>query len=736
MPDKDKQSNNTEKNSKPQGMGLADRSKKKAPAGSNTSSAKSPGNKQKSARGGNSSGGSTDKKKQLANGQQKMKSGAEKASKGAARAAQGAGRVAAGDLTGAKDAAVGAKEALDGAKDIKSGVDDVKDATSKSDEASDGKSSSGSSSKSGKSRGFNESMTGGMKGLMDKALKDEDSDDPLSDAIESGSDSAGDNDDDMSWKSIKDTAKKAAVGAGGGAGAVAFQGAMQLIQWMKMLLAKGLMALTNAWAAIVGFVTNIASWVATVTGLSAIVSMMATIGTIATTTLTVVAVTISLVTGSIAQRDDVLDCIPSNTKVANSVAEWQNSGEYAAMRAENLKKAWSVFDELGIDAIVAAGILGNFDHESGLDPTGVETIFGEPYEIGPKKAAAESAGFEMSVMNPSYAAKFPGVKQGGIGLGQWSNGRNGTLREYAKSRGLLWHDIGTQLAFMFDGDNKGDIDVLWSIANDPNITIDSATSRFMLEWERPNAAAANLPARQVSAAQLYLELQTTEVDSSYAQSIISAMNVDVAESNNMRSAYFQDDGCGNEVRTNYSGQADGTGVFPADAGGTIWSPASMPNSVAKFAHDPAELGLGYGNSSGWNLNTSQPGQCVAFAHAYMQALYPGTTAPRGVNGGEVAKAWYEAYKDTLGGTLSAVPSAGAVFQHDNSRVYGHAGVVDHVFANGDILIVEQNIRGYSGDNNGKPNTWSWRLITKSQYTEETGGTRNWMFYKPDKAPAW
>ena len=42
----------------------------------------------------------------------------------------------------------------------------------------------------------------------------------------------------------------------------------------------------------------------------------------------------------------------------------------------------------GIPDVNIAGVLGNWTHESGIDPTGVESIYSEPYTIGPKKSAA------------------------------------------------------------------------------------------------------------------------------------------------------------------------------------------------------------------------------------------------------------------------------------------------------------------------------------------------------------
>lgn len=583
-----------------------------------------------------------------------------------------------------------------------------------------------SSSKSDDKDDDDENSPKGMKDLLDEgdgASDDGGSEDALMDE-------GGDGAPDMG--NIKRRATQGMAVGAAGAGAATMKAFLALIKWLKGLAAQFVAGLQSVWASIMGALSTAASWVASVTGLSALASAASVVATVAVAGATAIGGILS-VSDDDGIRDDTLVCLPNTTEVSAQVMDWED-GETSVLRQENINKAWSVFSEMGVNQEVAAGILGNFSAESGVDPTGVETIYDEPYTIGPKKQAAQDAGFKVESIDAAYGNKFPGVKLVGIGLGQWSNGRNTTLTNYSKDRGLQWHDIGTQLAFMFDGDNPSDVDVLWDIANTPNISVTEATERFVREWERPAESAKNMSGRQTAAAQIYLNLEQMQVDTDYAQSIISQMNTEVAEGNHNRSSYLQDDGCGATVASHYSGAADGTGVFP-DVYATSWDPAGLPSELGPFIYDPLDAGMAYGSGQGW-INNQYPGQCVAFADSYMQNLYPGLTRPGGVNGSDVAEAWANKHSDQYGGELSKVPQAGAVFSHSNQGQYGHTGVVQHVFANGDIIVAEQNINGLSGDNNGTPYTWNWRYFSVEDYRDDAGYSYDWSFWKPDMEPQW
>lgn len=720
--------------------------------------------------------------------------GAEQVSRGATKTAQGVGKVKSGNLAGGvKDVAKGAKDTAQGAKKVGQGVnqmqknkkssgrppvqkfsskqsdpeyspgmrdpynadnyeslfkDDgegrsdsvVDDALGKRDKDDDGdgkdKSKDDDKDKKDKDSVVDDDDKKDKKGEGIKDLMDDD------DEGGDGEDgSASDDSDSMvpdgnSMPDMKGLRQKATMAGAGGATAAAsaaLQALRMFLQWLQHMASQVAAAVGSLWGSIVAMAQTAVATVMTYTGLSFVASAVVT----ATTTVAAVgSLAVGLITGTTneARMDETLVCVPSDTTVASEVVDWSGSGETSLLQQETVLKAWSVFSEMGISKEVAAGVIGNFSAESSLDPTAVETIYDEPFQIGPKKQKAMDANFEAAIIAPSYKAVYPNVHNLGIGIGQWSNSRNITIRDYADSRGLDWFDIGTQLAFMFDGDNPGDVDILWDIANQEGISLTEATSRFVHEWERPDKSALNMSGRQNEAARIYLDMETMEVDTDYAQSIISQMNVDTATSNSNRSAYLQDDGCGGEVRDHYANALDGTGVFPEGIVGTMWSPDNLPSELNAFTHNPEDAGMVYGGSGGW-ISNGYPGQCVAFADSYMENLY-GVPRPGGANGGDVAKVWADKYSGELGGELSDIPSAGAVFSNMNPGVYGHTGVVQHVFANGDILIAEQNINGISGDNNGTPYTWGWRLITAETYQTDDDKTWDWVFYKPDMEPQW
>lgn len=69
-------------------------------------------------------------------------------------------------------------------------------------------------------------------------------------------------------------------------------------------------------------------------------------------------------------------------------------------------KIWVLFKSLGATDEQAAGFLGNLDQESQMDPTCIETIYTEPFVLGPKKtkALADYGSFTENVVFPKYGS--------------------------------------------------------------------------------------------------------------------------------------------------------------------------------------------------------------------------------------------------------------------------------------------------------------------------------------------
>lgn len=188
--------------------------------------------------------------------------------------------------------------------------------------------------------------------------------------------------------------------------------------------------------------------------------------------------------------------------------------------------------------------------------------------------------------------------------------------------------------------------------------------------------------------------------------------------------------------SNCSSSSGGTGSWSTD-GGTVsysaynaWKRDDLPDDLKQYALDPASVGLGFKDSTGWNAIAYSGGQCTDFSASLMYALWEKDGEHVSMtlgNGQDIAKNWASRFLDKV----STTPTAGAVFSQTPASAgneVGHTGVVSHVFANGDILVVEQNYADLSGENGGFGKyTWSYRYVPTSQYAS------GWSFYDPSNA---
>lgn len=175
------------------------------------------------------------------------------------------------------------------------------------------------------------------------------------------------------------------------------------------------------------------------------------------------------------QKDDVfVDCTVYIDK--GMIGNSSNFIDENRIRRQTAKRIYSVLHYYGLRPEQCFAVLGNWELESNLDPTAVESIFDENYKIGRKKEHASRNDFVLEKWNPSYAALYPLIKRNGIGLGQWTNDRNKELLEYAKFYGMdhftstlkgdkkiesLWYELDVQLAFALDTASVGDSGASW-----------------------------------------------------------------------------------------------------------------------------------------------------------------------------------------------------------------------------------------------------------------------------------
>lgn len=364
---------------------------------------------------------------------------------------------------------------------------------------------------------------------------------------------------------------KGAVGAAAVPAAGAAAQLMVLMIFLKLL--KGFMlmlgalmanlwnliwgAIVTAAKAVVGFFMGIGSAVANVFGgaVSAVSSAVLGGGIFFLSGLLAVGGIGSAVAqrdGDTAQRDGgaVVSCEADAQQAMSKVG---GDEPVTGDNVENAKRVYSVFSAWGMPDETIAGILGNWEAESSIDPTQIETIYGkEMYTWGPyKQSIAANTNFEVMKLAPSYAAQFPGVakaKYVGIGVEQWTGEGNTKLRAFADSIGKPWYELDTQLAFFRHKDNPdGDTSVLF---RPTSMTPGQAAEHFAKVYERPaaSALAASLPQRTASADKYFSMMATWQPDQSLADSILKQAAITVDNANESRRKAIQADCRGAESK--------------------------------------------------------------------------------------------------------------------------------------------------------------------------------------------
>ena len=183
-------------------------------------------------------------------------------------------------------------------------------------------------------------------------------------------------------------------------------------------------------------------------------------------------------------------------------------------------------------------------------------------------------------------------------------------------------------------------------------------------------------------------------------------------------------GFGNASYNDGTVKVDGTGTYnPAD--GAIWTDTrfephvarrqiGLPDSIAPYAIDPTKVGLLWSDEASWYLRCYDYANCTDFSSNMAARLWSKDGQPAENvmgNGGQVTSFW-----EKKGIPKVNTPSAGAVFSVEyGPGLAGHTGIVSHVFEDGTILIIEQNVAGWSGAENGSPRTWNWRILRPEEW---------------------
>ena len=171
-------------------------------------------------------------------------------------------------------------------------------------------------------------------------------------------------------------------------------------------------------------------------------------------------------------------------------------------------------------------------------------------------------------------------------------------------------------------------------------------------------------------------------------------------------------------------KVDGTGTYnPAD--GAIWTDTrfephvarrqiGLPDSIAPYAIDPTKVGLLWSDEASWTLRCYDFANCTDYSAnaAYHMWFKDGQPAENVMgNGGQVTSFW-----EKKGIPKTNIPKTGNIFSVEyGPGLAGHTGQISHVFEDGTILIIEQNVAGWSGAENGSPRTWNWRILRPEEW---------------------
>lgn len=277
----------------------------------------------------------------------------------------------------------------------------------------------------------------------------------------------------------------------------------------------------------------------------------------------------------ILRQDGIIeeDCVE---EVENMKVSGSDIGDTSGLMREYAEKAWAVGKAIGMTDEQCAGMLGNMQQEASMDPTSIEAIYDEPFNIeGPKKSAAASdlcayctTTLRQAYINTGYGINAWTTSQGctmayapktdpdahnllsqwyegtdghffpGIGLFGFTGIEGNALVNYAAAGSKDWWDFDLQMAFIIDttgGYSRASWVESWVASGGPSSPEEAATE-WNLNFEG-NSGDIEGNHRRMYARNWYNEFRGTSGDSAYAASIIAladsiqggALNTSVAE---------------------------------------------------------------------------------------------------------------------------------------------------------------------------------------------------------------
>lgn len=238
-----------------------------------------------------------------------------------------------------------------------------------------------------------------------------------------------------------------------------------------------------------------------------------------------------------ARYDAFNDC-RSQAKTAQSelaaAMRGKTGAAATAQQTANAKLIYSALHEMGIPDVNIAGAIANANTESSLDPTKLEACYVENFIVGPRKTEImnDTNSYVLNTVFPAYERhgihlrknyyKRPSTGEYAPGLGffQYTGPEFDDYMIFCEGHGLNWYDPGAQLAYALNGFHKSAWLRAWT---NPEASPEAAAVAFATKFEEAGYTAS-YGERQSYAAQWYSAMGNWEVDTNFANSVMSLVS--------------------------------------------------------------------------------------------------------------------------------------------------------------------------------------------------------------------
>lgn len=159
-----------------------------------------------------------------------------------------------------------------------------------------------------------------------------------------------------------------------------------------------------------------------------------------------------------------------------------SSGDTSLVGSDNAEKIWNFLIGKGLSKYGAAGLMGNLEAESGLNPKNVENQLES--KIGYNDETYTQAVDNGTISKETFLHPRGGNTQYGYGLAQWTSpGRKEGLYNLVKSRGVSIGDLATQLDWLYQELSSSYSSVLSTLKSATSVR--SASDAVLTRFECP-----------------------------------------------------------------------------------------------------------------------------------------------------------------------------------------------------------------------------------------------------------